>query len=343
MLRGAVIGFGRMGLTHFAILNNHPKVRFVAVCDSSSFMLKNASRYTGIEVYKDYRKMIDTMDLDFVIIATPTGMHAEAVKYAIENDVHVFVEKPFALNPVQGHEVVKLLRGKTLVNQVGYVIRFNDVFVHLKELLRSEAIGRLITFKMEMNGPTVLKDVKAGWRSSKAEGGGCLRDFASHSIDLVNYLMGPPDDITGSMMQSIHSQNVEDAICSTFLYNSGLRGNLLINWSDPSYRKPAYRMEILGRKGKLIADLHAFKAFFRDEPCVEGFTQGWNHRYVTDFAEPVRFYVRGFEFTRQLDHFIDCIFNHVPSQTCSFEDGLNTDRVIERIVRDAAERSVSHG
>lgn len=41
MLRGGVIGFGRMGLTHFSILNNHPQVEFVAVADSSSFMLKN--------------------------------------------------------------------------------------------------------------------------------------------------------------------------------------------------------------------------------------------------------------------------------------------------------------
>jgi predicted dehydrogenase len=343
MLRGAVIGFGRMGLTHFSILNNHPEVKFVAVCDSSWFMLKNVGKYTGIETFKDYRKMIDRSSLDFVIVATPTGMHAEIVKYAIQNNLHIFVEKPFALNVQQGEELVGMLKGKKLVNQIGYVIRFNDVFIQVKKLLDADALGDLLTFKMEMHGPTLLKDAKSGWRSKKQEGGGCLYDFASHSIDLINYLIGVPDEICGSVLQRIHSVNVEDAICSTFLYKNNLRGNLLVNWSDPSYRKPAYRMEIFGRKGKIIADLHSYKVFFRNESGFDGFTQGWNERYITDFVEPVRFYVRGFEFTRQLDCFIDCIINETPSKKCSFEEGLKTDMMIERIIEDAGKRRAGNG
>ena len=340
MLRGGVIGFGRMGLTHFSILNSHPEVQFVAVCDSSSFMLKNIDKYIGIETFKDYRKMIDRSGLDFVIVATPTGTHAEIVKYAIQNNLHIFVEKPFALNVRQGEELVGILKGKKIVNQIGYVIRFNDVFIQIKKLLGSGAIGDLLTFKMEMYGPTLLKDAKSGWRSKKKEGGGCLYDFASHSIDLINYLIGVPDEITGSVLQSIHSVNMEDFVSSTFLYKNGVRGNLLVNWSDPSYRKPAYRFEAFGRSGKIIADLHAYKVFFRAKPELDGFTQGWNQRYITDFVEPVRFYVRGFEFTRQLDHFIDRIVNETPCEVCSFKDGLKTDMVIERIVEDAAKRRV---
>jgi len=339
-LRGAIIGFGRMGMTHFSILNNHPEVQFVAVCDSSSFMLKGVRKFTGIETFKDYRKMIDESSLDFVIIATPTGMHAENVKYAIQSNLHIFVEKPFAMNVKQGKALVEMLRGKNLVNQIGYVNRFNDVFIQVKKLLGTGVLGDLLTFKTEMHGPTLLKDANGGWRSKKQEGGGCLHDFASHSIDLVNYLIGVPDEIAGSVLQRIHSLNVEDAICSTFLYENNLRGNLLVNWSEPSYRKPAYRMEVFGRKGRIIADLHAYKAFFRNKPECDGFTQGWNQRYITDFVEPVRFYVRGFEFTRQLDYFIDCIVNETPCEVCSFEDGLKTDMMIERIVEDAAKRRV---
>ncbi len=340
MLKGAVIGVGRMGLTHLSILNNHPDVNFVAVCESSSFVRRNISKYMKIRTFKDYRKMLDNMRLDFVIIATPTGMHAEIAKYAVRNNLHVFVEKPFTLSAKQGCEVVNMLQGRNLVNQVGYVIRFNDVFMRIKKLLDCGAIGRLLTLKMEMNGRTILKDAKNSWRSEKTEGGGCLYDFASHGIDLVNYLIGLPDEINGSVMQSIHSVGVEDAVCSTFLYKSKLRGNLLVNWSDPSYRKPAYRMEILGKKGKIIGDLHSYKVFFWNKPEIEGFTQGWNRRYITDFAEPVRFYVRGCEFTRQLDYFIACILNNIPCQICSFEDGLKTDIIIERIAKDAAQRGI---
>lgn len=343
MLKGGIIGFGRMGLTHFSILNSHPAVQFVAVCDSSPFMLKNITKYMGLQTFKDYRKMIDKTELDFVIVATPTAAHAAPVKDAIQRGLHVFVEKPLSLRSHQGLEIVKMLQGKNLVNQVGYVERFNDVFVQVKKLLESQAIGELLTFKVEMNGPTILKNAKSSWRSKRTKGGGCLYDFASHGIDLVNYLIGVPDEITGSVMRSIYSVNVDDTICSTFLYRSNLHGNLLVNWSDPSYRKPAYRLEILGRKGKIIADQHAYKVFFHHDPDVEGFNKGWNQRYITDFVEPIRFYVRGFEFTRQLDYFINCIVNNVPCQVCSFEDGLKTDIVIERIAKDAGRMSVQYG
>lgn len=340
MLRGAVIGFGRMGLTHFAILNNHPKVKFVAVCDSSSVMLKNVMKYTGIETFSDYKKMIDKMDLAFVLISTPTAAHAETVKYALKKNVHVFVEKPFTLNVEQGHDVLDALDGRRLINQVGYVIRFNDVMIHVKKLLESLAIGELLSFKMEMYAPTVLKDAKSGWRSKKTEGGGCLYDFASHGVDLINYLIGFPEQVKGSVMQNIYSSTVEDAVSSTFFYKNNLSGMLMVNWSDPSFRKPSYRMEIFGRKGKIVADLHAYKAFFKDKPETEGFSKGWNMRYITDFAEPVRFYVRGYEFTRQLDYFIDCILNKTTDNICSFAAGLATDRVIEMIIKDAGERSI---
>jgi predicted dehydrogenase len=79
MLKGGVIGFGRMGLTHFSVLNTHPDVKFVAVCVPSSFVLKNVESFLGLAPYKDYRKMFSETRPDFAIVATPTGMHAEVV------------------------------------------------------------------------------------------------------------------------------------------------------------------------------------------------------------------------------------------------------------------------
>ena len=140
MLKGGVVGFGRMGLTHFSILNTHPYVDLVAVCDSSGFVLKNASRYMGVQTFKNYEQMYDTMDLDFVIIATPTSMHADAAEHAIQNDIHVFVEKPLTLNPEQSEHLVELVRSKKLVHQVGYAMRFHEVFMKTKSLLDTGAL-----------------------------------------------------------------------------------------------------------------------------------------------------------------------------------------------------------
>jgi predicted dehydrogenase len=343
MLRGGVIGFGRMGLTHYSILNNHPEVNFVAVCDSSSFMLKNLRKHIGIETFEDYRKMIDKMDLDFVIIATPTIYHAEAIKYAIENDVHIFVEKPFTLNPAEASEIVDMLKEKNLVNQVGYVIRFSDVFLKVKDFLDSGMIGDVLSFKMEMYGPTLLKSSKSSWRAKRESGGGCLYDFASHSVDMINYLMGPPQEVVGSVLKSIYSANVEDAVSSTFIYPNNLSGVLLANWSDASYRKPSFRMELFGQEGKIIADMHAIKLFLKDSKADSELTKGWNTLYVTDFGKPVRFYVRGGEFTSQLDYFIDCVLKGAPGGICNFEDGLSTDIIMNKIFSDDSARSNTNG
>jgi predicted dehydrogenase len=324
-----------MGITHFSILNSHPDVRIVSICDTHALVRKNAQKYLGVEAYEDYERMFSKMDLDFVVVATPTATHQETVKAAVSRKLHVFVEKPFTLNPDEGRELVSLAEQGGLVNQVGYVIRFNDVFMQVKKLLDMHALGDLLMFKMEMNGPTVLHDVKSGWRSKKTEGGGCLYDFASHAIDLVNYLLGSPERLVGTVLQSIYSANVEDAVSTTYVYNSGLRGNLLVNWSDPSYRKPAYRFEVLGKEGKIIADLHSYKIFFRGKPKIDEFSEDWNQRYITDFFEPCRFYLRGFEFTRQLDHFVDCMCGRQVCGVASFAQGLQTDSVIAQIRRDA--------
>lgn len=335
MLKGAIIGFGRMGLTHFAILNTHPDVKFTAICDPSKFMLSNMAKFTGLNTYENYTMLIDKEKPDFVIISTPTGFHAEAVKYAVERDIHVFVEKPFTLRPQQGEEILALLDAHPVANQVGYVVRYSDVFMEVKRLIDQGILGKVISYKMEMNGPTLLKDAKNGWRSKKSEGGGCMYDFASHSIDLTNYLFGMPDQVVGTVFQSIYSNDVEDALCSTFTYTDGLRGNILICWSDASYRKPAYRFEVMGRDGKIIADLHAFKVFFKNEPTIPGYKKGWNQKYVTDFVQPVRFYLRGYEFTRQLDTFIDTIKDRKKTCLCTFRDGFGTDVVIDRMNTNA--------
>lgn len=337
MLRGGVIGFGRMGITHFSILNSHPDVRMAAICDTHALVRKSAQKYLGVEAYENYEKMFDAMDLQFVVVATPTASHKETVKSALAHKAHVFVEKPFTLNPTQGRELVLLAQEAHVVNQVGYVVRFNDVFMQVKKLLGSKVLGELLSFKMEMCGSTVLHDAKGSWRSKGDTGGGCLYDFASHGVDLINYLIGAPDKVSGTVLQPIHSAHVEDAMCTTYFYRSGLWGSLMVNWSDASYRKPAYRLELLGKNGKIIADMHSYKIFFRHQPTMDGFTEGWNQRYVTDFVEPVRFYLRGFEFTRQLDYFVDRIKGNRQGGICSFANGLETDEVIARIRENAQE------
>ena len=336
-LRGAVVGFGRMGMTHYSILNSHPDVEFVAICDPSSFLRNKVEKHLQVAAYANHEEMIREADLDFVLIATPTGLHRDGATDAMGRGLHVFMEKPLATTPNDGQIILDSVSKHRVVNQVGYVLRFNDIFLAVKELLASQQLGDVISFSADVRGPTILHDVKEGWRATKSSGGGCLRDFASHAIDLVCYLFGPPDDVAGSVLQKIHSTSVEDAVYSTLKYADGAVGTLRANWSDHSYRKPTYNFDILCRRGRITADLHEFKVFFSQTPETDKYEKGWNTVYVTDIAEPVRVYLRGYEFTRQLDYFISQIQSGRHDSIASFEDGLATDRVISMIAEDAGE------
>ena len=335
-VRAGFVGFGRMGLTHFSILNTHPSVKIVSVCDQSSTMLKILNKYVGVTTYTDHTKMFDDSNLDCVLISTPGNSHGEIVRDCLKRGIHVFVEKPFTMTVAEGQSVIADLVGKSLVNQVGYVNRFNEVFMEVKKLISTGAIGNVVNFSSEMHGATVLKDSKSGWRGNRKTGGGCMYEFASHCIDLVVYLLDKPDGITGSVLQSIYSSEVEDLVSSTFVYNKGFSGTIIANWSDETFRKPANVVKIMGTGGKIIADKHAYKIYLKAPDPKNGFDQGWNTRYITDFAKSVRFYLRGNEFTRQLDYFIDCIENKHTENEASFAEGLKTDYVMEEITKDAA-------
>ncbi|MEN6350322.1 MAG: Gfo/Idh/MocA family oxidoreductase [Syntrophomonas sp.] len=337
MIKCGFIGFGRMGITHFSILNTHPSVDVVAVCDSSDIMMKILKQYcTKVRTYTDYKRMMDEEKLDCVIISTPTDSHADVINAAVQRNIHVFVEKPFTMTPEEGVSILNSIEGKRLVTQVGYVNRFNEVFMEVKELINSGVIGDIKNFSSEMYGATVLKDTTSSWRSKKKTGGGCMYEFASHCIDLAIYLFGQPDKVVGSVLQSVFSSDVEDIVSSNFIYDEGRAGLINVNWSDQAYRKPANIVKVFGTRGKIVADKHAYKIYMRQANEKYGFETGWNTRYITDFAKSVRFYVRGNEFTRQLDYFVDCIEKSNFKNISSFSAAQKTDIIMDEITKDAS-------
>ncbi len=331
-----IIGIGRMGITHFSIINSHPNVGIKAVADTSSLILSIMKKYiTGLNVYDDYNKLFENEILDAVIICTPPNLHFPIVKKAGEKGVHVFCEKPFTTDKKKASELTRLFEQNKLINQVGYVNRFNDIFRTVKQYLDKGIIGKVVLFKSEMYSRTITKsDESKTWRDSREKGGGAVIDMAAHAIDLVNFLIGKPDKVTGSSLTSIFSKNVEDAVNATFLYKNGISGTINVNWSDESYRKPTNKIEILGSKGKILADQHGIKIFLKKNSPDNNLHEGWNALYITDVFKPVPFYVRGNEFTAQLYHFIDCITGKEKLNKCTFSNATDTLEVIDAIYND---------
>ena len=245
MIKGGIIGLGKMGISHAAIVGAHPKVEMVAVCDSSSLVLDAFKKYSKVNVYSDYIKMLDKENLDFVVVATPTKFHYQMVKAALEKNIHVFCEKPFSLTSEQGNELKVLAQQKSLINQVGYHNHFIGTFIELKRLIKANVIGDLVHFTGEAYGPVVTKEKGSTWRSKPEEGGGCTMDYASHVVNLIQEIIAKQVKINGTLLKSIYSNGVDDAVYSLMTLENNLTGVLLVNWSDETYRKMSTSITIM--------------------------------------------------------------------------------------------------
>jgi predicted dehydrogenase len=307
-------------------------MELTAVCDTSTLVLEVFKKYSNTRCYTDYRELFEKEEIDSVVVATPTKLHFPIVKLALEKGVHVFCEKPFSLTTAEGEELVRLATEKQLINQVGYHNRHIGTFNYFKELIENEVIGEVYHFIGEAYGPVVVKKKGGTWRSDSAEGGGCLFDYASHVINLVEYILGRISDVDGTQLKKIYSKGVEDAVYSALMLDNGITGNLSVNWSDETYRKMSTQISVLGTEGKIISDAQEIKIYLKKENKKFGLDRGWNIKYITDLTESVEFYLRGEEYSAQIESFARSVAGEKKENNSTFQAALETDKVIEMLM-----------
>jgi len=332
-IRVGIVGAGKMGVSHFAIANALPDTAVVAVCDTSHYIVSVLKKYTGVQTFTGYQEMIDEARLDAVIVATPTSTHFACARYALERDIHVFVEKPLTLSPAESRALSDFAIQRRRVNQVGFHNRFIGTFQEAQRLVRAGVLGKILNVHGTAFGQVVVKEQGRTWRASKAEGGGCLHDYASHVIDLLNFLVGPPIRVQRANLRSIFSRDVEDAVSAVFAYAEDASGILETNWSDDSYRKMTTAVTIDGSAGKLIVDRQELKVHLREPRGFEDYVEGWNTRYITALQKPVGFYLRGEEYSAQLEAFTEAIRTGNMAHENSFASAYETDRVVDLILK----------
>ena len=331
MIKVALIGAGKMGISHLAILGAHPEVEVVGVVDPSHIITDVLNKYSPFPCFSDTQTMLDVANPEAVFVAVPTKYHADIVYKLLQNGKHVFVEKPFCLNMQEGEALVAMAAEKNLINQVGYHNKFIGTFNEAKELVESGVIGTLLHFTGDMNGPVVVKEKQSSWRSKPDEGGGCLMDYAAHLIDLINYIVGPITEVHGALIKSYYSGAVDDGIYALLESSNAISGVINVNWSDETFRKMATQLTLIGTEGKIVVDTTEIKVYLKQEKIACDYTKGWTIKHINDFQEEVDYYLRGEEYTAQIDHFIKAIQQEVPNELNNFESAFQTDKVIDLI------------
>jgi predicted dehydrogenase len=335
-VRIAVVGLGKMGLSHFAMVNAHPATTTIA-CEGSKFLADVMSKNTTTPVFRDYEAMLRDEQLDAVVIATPSRSHASMVRAALAKDLHVFCEKPFCLDWHDSKELTRLAEEKGRVAQVGYHHRYVGAFREMKRILDAGALGRVTHVLAEAYGPVVLRSRRGTWRSQKSEGGGCLLDYAAHPLNLLNWIFGVPAHISGSFLSPVFSDAIDDQVTATLQWTGGPTAQLSVNWSDESHRKMSTKITMIGTNGRLNVDRQECQLYLREPVAsLADYGKGWTVRYTTDLTEQPWFYLRGEEYSTQLEDFISAILaGKDRAVENDFASATQTDRTLAMVIENA--------
>jgi hypothetical protein len=134
MKKIALIGIGKMGISHLSILGAHPQVEIVGVVDTSTLVTDIINKYTSFKCFENYKTMLNEVTPDAVVVSVPTKYHEPIVREMINKGIHVFVEKPFCLGTEKGYQLVELAKNKNVINQVGYHNKFIGTFVEANKI-----------------------------------------------------------------------------------------------------------------------------------------------------------------------------------------------------------------
>jgi predicted dehydrogenase len=336
----AVVGLGKMGVSHLSIVNALEDFDVVAVCDNSKLVTDVMGKTTGLKGFNDYDQMLALDALDAVLIATPSIAHEPMIRKALDRGLHVFAEKPLTLDASASQELAELAMKKGVVAQVGYHNRYVGTFAEAARLLAGGALGKISHALAESYGPVVLRRTKPTWRGKAGQGGGCLHDYAAHPINLLNWMFGVPEHCLGASLTRHFSAEVEDQTHALLQFKDGAVGQVSVDWSDPSVRKMTTKLSIWGDAGKLYVDRTELQLFLTGKAKLpDGYREGWTVNHITDLTPTVSFYLRGEEYSAQLEAFGRAIAGK-EAQRNDFAAAAQTDLTIEMIKHRAAQAPI---
>ena len=219
-LRLGVIGCGNMGRgVHIEAYKRMDNVEIISVCDVIRERAELASEMVGgAQVFENFQDLINAGGIDAVDICTPNYLHSVIAVAALEAGLHVFSEKPDAVNTAEAEKMKAAAEksGKTLM--VMRNNRYSGVASYLKKYIDAGKMGEIYTARCGWVRRRGIPG-KDGWFTTKAlSGGGPLIDLGVHMIDLAMYLMGNPKPVavTGCTYSKFSETSIEDSVHSKF-------------------------------------------------------------------------------------------------------------------------------
>ncbi len=250
-LRFALVGAGNIGGIYVHAFEHIADGEITVVCDAVSQAAMSLARRCGAESETDFSTAVVRSDVDAVIVATPSGTHAEIAIAAAKAGKHLLVEKPVDITLERVDAILDAVNAAHVTLGCVFPTRFTAGVQHAKEAVEGGRLGRL-TFAdayVKWYRPQTYYD--GSWRGTwKLDGGGALMNQSIHFVDLLQYLAGPVERIIGQTATLAHEMETEDTACALVSYQSGAMG--VIQGTTTSWPGDLARIELHGDRGTIV-------------------------------------------------------------------------------------------
>ncbi|HLS87834.1 MAG TPA: Gfo/Idh/MocA family oxidoreductase [Burkholderiales bacterium] len=229
-IRFALVGCGRISRNHIESLKKHAKdAELVAVCDTDPAALAAAREATGAPGFSSLAELLAKSSAEVVVLATPSGLHAEQTIAAAQAGRHVITEKPMATRWNDGKRMVAACDAANVRLFVVKQNRRNATLQLLKRAVEGGRFGRIymVAVNVFWNRPQSYYD-SADWRGTWEFDGGAFMNQASHYVDLLDWMIGPVESVqafTGTLARDIE---VEDTGVVALRWRSGALGTMSV-------------------------------------------------------------------------------------------------------------------
>lgn len=274
MLGVCIVGTGVAGGIHARALQDVPGVRLAAVVDVNAEQVGQFAEKWGVpNRYTDLEEALRDPAIDAVHLCTPPFLHERQAALCAAAGKHVLVEKPMARTLAEADGMIATC-GKAGVRLAAvFQHRFLPLPQKLKASLERGDLGKLYLGDAYVKWYRSDEYYRAGgWRATRdKEGGGTLMNQAIHSIDLLQWLMGPVTDVTGRTGTVAHDIETEDVGLALLGFGNGALG--IIEGTTAAYPGFPERIEIHGEKGSVVLNegKNQLEWYLRgEEPRVEG-------------------------------------------------------------------------
>jgi UDP-N-acetyl-2-amino-2-deoxyglucuronate dehydrogenase len=267
LLQVGLIGAGNSAHNIAKTLSTIPDVKLAAIADLKLDAAKDIIEQYQIpqnRVFTDYKEMIKLPELSVIIISLPHNLHKPVALDVFAAKKHVLCEKPLAMEMKDGQEMIEAGKKAKLILGTFFQNRFYDASQKAKQLIESGQLGKILHGQVNVlwSRDQDYYD-KSPWRGKWAtEGGGSLINQASHSIDLMIWLMGKPKTVYGVFGAITHKIEVDDNAAALVTFENGAYATIQTSTSvSPGY--PA-KVNVFGTDGMVSVDGNKLKVVTKD-------------------------------------------------------------------------------